>query len=777
MIATGDLTRVQNELAYQKRFLWRQTDINGMHIFYGNPDGPPRIVRYTAIMYCMQQRPINEEIFQTLLEARDLAHNRVIDVNYFLDDGSTIIDQVMRARPLSLAKRLLQRLIDCRTRYGELEVDFSLHGPEGSHLLTALELGDVGMMRMLLDIRTPRGRPVLNVNEIFRERGTVLDIACRLKEVGRCTNEMIAVILAAGGRDEVRERIIREREREIERERERRAAVRETHPLFAEGLDTHATSVTTSVGVSLKKLKQRYKVNNPDQAFGEVKAFINGLPASNGKKAYALNCLKYIDNVIDKHILHDISLKKVLALIWTALLDKQSHIEGQQELSDKDVDDRKGILLDHLYRAETTYSTDMGMGRACLVGVFNKIVETLSDIHPDVTIITEAANIYSIATDKAIIIVRDVLKRKTLEEQKAILKDWVEEGGVAANFRSDMRAVVDEKLKEEYGVLLIDDVRNGITGNLEYLSPPIVNEKLNRLITEINNIPNDENNEYRQFLIQWLKEKEKQVYDDPERTFAEEYERIAEAHKEYLVLMECLDVIFSLAENKNENANIIQSFKDEVRALCQGERAVTPHAFKEKVDLLTRLQDLVCKVNDLPEDKTSPSRQLAMAFLKNKTAQVYESTDAQARYEKHLEMYNRFHEMTEFYGRVDELRCCAEESKHSDEKKVAEQLANDLQEGANAYLSDHQKNAYIHFQQKCSALIKAAKPVLEKQRSWRQILQNLLLPILGLGIGYAVASMINKAITGNFLFFSKNNYLQKLHALEGVIKSVAKKKK
>lgn len=57
------------------------------------------------------------------------------------------------------------------------------------------------------------------------------------------------------------------------------------------------------------------------------------------------------------------------------------------------------------------------------------------------------------------------------------------------------------------------------------------------------------------------------------------------------------------------------------------------------------------------------------------------------------------------------------------------------------------------FEKDCSAAIFVARPELEKIHDWNQILKNLLLAVVGLGVLYVAAGLINKAVTGKFLFF------------------------
>ena len=59
---------------------------------------------------------------------------------------------------------------------------------------------------------------------------------------------------------------------------------------------------------------------------------------------------------------------------------------------------------------------------------------------------------------------------------------------------------------------------------------------------------------------------------------------------------------------------------------------------------------------------------------------------------------------------------------------------------------------YDTFQTDCFAAIDRARPYLDPL-DWKGVLGNLALAILGLGVVYAAAGLINLAVTGDFLFF------------------------
>ena len=92
-----------------------------------------------------------------------------------------------------------------------------------------------------------------------------------------------------------------------------------------------------------------------------------------------------------------------------------------------------------------------------------------------------------------------------------------------------------------------------------------------------------------------------------------------------------------------------------------------------------------------------------------------------------------------------------ENSKYRKAAKSAKLLVRNLNNAA----IDHFDNnlSTKEFVTTCNKAIKIAKPDLESLRGWKQIIGNVVLAIAGIGIGYLVAGLINKAMTGDFLFF------------------------
>ncbi|WP_324607133.1 Dot/Icm T4SS effector Wip [Legionella adelaidensis] len=75
------------------------------------------------------------------------------------------------------------------------------------------------------------------------------------------------------------------------------------------------------------------------------------------------------------------------------------------------------------------------------------------------------------------------------------------------------------------------------------------------------------------------------------------------------------------------------------------------------------------------------------------------------------------------------------------------------------------------FKDNCTRAIDTARLELEKHRGWKQVLGNLALAVVGLGVLYVAAGLVHKAMTGNFLFF-KTDSADKIDQLEESIKSM-----
>ncbi|MES2218339.1 MAG: OTU domain-containing protein [Pseudomonadota bacterium] len=100
--------------------------------------------------------------------------------------------------------------------------------------------------------------------------------------------------------------------------------------------------------------------------------------------------------------------------------------------------------------------------------------------------------------------------------------------------------------------------------------------------------------------------------------------------------------------------------------------------------------------------------------------------------------------------------------------RVSKRLVTKLSQQAHLYFNLG-KLSPNEFVTNSTALINAARPVLERYRGWKQVLANVALAIIGVGVGYLVAGIVHKALTGNFLFF-KTDSAEKLDLIVKAVK-------
>jgi hypothetical protein len=90
------------------------------------------------------------------------------------------------------------------------------------------------------------------------------------------------------------------------------------------------------------------------------------------------------------------------------------------------------------------------------------------------------------------------------------------------------------------------------------------------------------------------------------------------------------------------------------------------------------------------------------------------------------------------------------------------------------YVKGAAKEDAAAFKESCDQLVQASKPVLIKHREGRRILKNLGLAFATLFIGYAVASAVNKIVTGEFMFFAETDSERLLKKAKKNIQVVAR---
>jgi hypothetical protein len=92
------------------------------------------------------------------------------------------------------------------------------------------------------------------------------------------------------------------------------------------------------------------------------------------------------------------------------------------------------------------------------------------------------------------------------------------------------------------------------------------------------------------------------------------------------------------------------------------------------------------------------------------------------------------------------------------EKETAIKLHEELTSAAQEYFKSTQtQQTYNQFKVQCIKKINMARIKLEKHNGWGQLLGNLVLAILGLGVGYLIAIGINQIVNGKLFFFSTSS--------------------
>lgn len=110
-------------------------------------------------------------------------------------------------------------------------------------------------------------------------------------------------------------------------------------------------------------------------------------------------------------------------------------------------------------------------------------------------------------------------------------------------------------------------------------------------------------------------------------------------------------------------------------------------------------------------------------------------------------------------------------------RKIAEEIAHRLNQAKDRYVKNPSEASYQDFSADCKSIVSDARQSKELQNhqqaeQWNQILGNIALAVVGLGVLYLVAAVINKCVTGNFLFFQPKASLQ---AIETSVSKLAPK--
>lgn len=273
---------------------------------------------------------------------------------------------------------------------------------------------------------------------------------------------------------------------------------------------THTASVHADVSSSLLKLKNSYSHINDetaDREINEINVFAKTLDSKNFptlKEEQLTAAKSFIENMASYFVANEektgFSVKIILALVWTAMKDKNKFTPNVSEA------DVTLLFIQHLYEIQRGYNLDAkGIDDKqpdkpiCMGGTINKLVMVLSTIHQDVEI-----RVINKDTAKAkyfALIYAQVLGIYKSESAKTALKKQIEQlaapGGdrtLTVEIWEEVKKNIDPKFKEEFSSLLkvemINTIINEINGHIEYVG---LDDRVVEEINKISSIKQQEN--------------------------------------------------------------------------------------------------------------------------------------------------------------------------------------------------------------------------------------------------------------------------------------------
>lgn len=212
-----------------------------------------------------------------------------------------------------------------------------------------------------------------------------------------------------------------------------------------------------------------------------------------------------------------------------------------------------------------------------------------------------------------------------------------------------------------------------------------------------------------------------------------------------------------------------EEHSDVVEYLCEAQADARPQSSKNKVkpsqgEKLDRLIQEILLIQE--KDQNKYKHYDLLQTLKAEAKKMYKDSNLslQNRHQQLRQMHDRFKQLDGLYAELNELSLQAQNLRQRNfftssrlVSDVAESLVQDIERHAKRYMTDTSPSAYTTFKNACDADIVKASKVLNRHRAFKCLLGNIALFILGLGVGYLIACGVNKAVTGNYLFFSKTH--------------------
>ncbi len=242
--------------------------------------------------------------------------------------------------------------------------------------------------------------------------------------------------------------------------------------VFNDGQSTHSASVHQSVSASATKLFQRYGTqlsgNGLNELMHQLIHWGNELPADNSLNTEAAKrCLKRLTAIYYTYTdeVSKVSTRELLALSWLAIHDEANRMGS--------LDDAKMQFIEGLYEIQRGYNlSELGVDDGnpddqsiCIAGTFNKLMEKLQGLHPDVEVlfITQQAAALKfplVVKEEAMKYLTELSQQQPTGLSTELLKQ-IQDEGVSAILKHISKNVTN-RILDEFGALYNNSAENGL---------------------------------------------------------------------------------------------------------------------------------------------------------------------------------------------------------------------------------------------------------------------------------------------------------------------------
>ena len=257
--------------------------------------------------------------------------------------------------------------------------------------------------------------------------------------------------------------------------------------VFNQAQSTHTASVHHSVSDSARKLMQRYGEGlKLEDKIAEIKAYVNALPITYKNEAAKLCIARITEPHYSFTDTSGVSTRQLLALAYIAIHDKAKRIGA--------LADAKALFIEALYEIQRGYNlNDAGQDQGgvdvpiCLAGTFNKLMEKLNGIHPDVEVVYithegASCKFSKLAQEHAIAYLRTLASPQNAVDYKRVkdLLDSIQNEGSLEPIWSEIQGNVRDTLWEEFREAYANNPNNprfiDMIDNGQYLNRPGLDE-------------------------------------------------------------------------------------------------------------------------------------------------------------------------------------------------------------------------------------------------------------------------------------------------------------